>query len=67
MNFAGPDKFHGRLLFIARHKTPAEVAREIVEGGLRLSLDDAAHRLREAEIVLISLSLFSWCWTPYEF
>src|SRR5262245_51305019 len=37
-----------RLRLVARHKALAEVAREIVVGGLRLGLENAADRIRKA-------------------
>src|SRR6185503_19450717 len=43
-------EIHGRGPLVAGHETLPEVAREIVVGGLRLGLDDAADRIGEAPL-----------------
>src|SRR4051812_41184502 len=43
-------KIHRRGPLVAWDKTFPEVAREIVVGGLRLGLDNAADRIREAPL-----------------
>lgn len=49
-NGAFNQEVHGRLRLVARHKTLAKVAREIVVGSFRLSLDDLEHRIPEAPL-----------------